>query len=361
MNHLICMACVFVVAAGFHVNTAFAGDTPKAKGAKPKIADRVYVKMSTTMGDITLELNREKAPITVENFLGYCDSGFYDGTIFHRVINGFMIQGGGFDKDMTKKPTRKGCKNEWRNGLKNKLGTIAMARLGGKPDSATSQFFINVKDNAALDMARDGAAYAVFGSVLDGMDTVNKIKLVSTKAIGGGHQNAPVEPIIIKKVTRLKPDECKALIAEARQKEKKAMDKAEAAVAEAWGQAMDLVKTHGGAPDKGHKSPTGLWHVDLVEGEGASPSVTDKVKVHYTGWLTNGKKFDSSLDRGEPITFPLNGVIKGWTEGVSSMKVGGKRLLVIPPDLAYGARGAPGAIPPNATLVFQVELLQINP
>ena len=124
---------------------------------------------------------------------------------------------------------------------------------------------------------------------------------------------------------------------------------------------MDLVRTHGGDPDKGQKSSTGLWHVDLVEGSGASPSTTDKVKVHYTGWLTNGKKFDSSIDRGQPITFPLNGVIKGWTEGVSSMKAGGKRLLVIPPDLAYGTGGSGSSIPPNATLVFQVELLQINP
>jgi len=360
MNQFAGMACIFIVAAGFHVNTAFAGNTPAAKGAKPKIPDRVYVKMATSMGDITLELNQEKAPITVKNFLDYCDSGFYNGTIFHRVINNFMIQGGGFDKDMNKKPTRAGCKNEWRNGLKNRLGTIAMARLGGKPDSATSQFFINVRDNAALDTPRDGAAYAVFGSVIGGMDTVNKIKLVSTKS-AGGHQNVPVEPVIIKKVSRLKAEDCKALIAEARQKEKQAMEKAEAAVAGAWKQAMDLVKTHGGDPDKGHKSSTGLWHVDLVEGTGPSPSTTDKVKVHYTGWLTNGKKFDSSVDRGQPITFPLNGVIKGWTEGVSSMKEGGKRLLVIPPDLAYGARGAPGAIPPNATLVFQVELIKVNP
>lgn len=360
MNHLVCMTCVCIFAVGLHVNAASADDAPKATGGKPKIPDRVYVKMSTTMGDITLELNQEKAPITVKNFLEYCDSGFYDGTIFHRVINGFMIQGGGFGKDMNKKPTRAGCKNEWRNGLKNKSGTIAMARLGNQPDSATSQFFINVKDNTALDMPRDGAAYAVFGCVIGGMDTVNKIKAVSTKKVGM-HGNVPVKPVIIKNVTRLKPESCKTLIAEARQKEKEAMEKAEAAIAGAWNQAMDLVKTHGGDVDKGHKSSTGLWHVDLVEGNGPSPNTTDKVKVHYTGWLTNGKKFDSSLDRGQPIVFPLNGVIKGWTEGVSSMKVGGKRLLVIPPDLAYGSRGAGGAIPPNATLVFQVELLEINP
>ena len=360
MNHLTGLVCIGLVAAGIRAGVVLAGDQPAARAGKPKIPDRVYVKMATNKGDIILELNQEKAPITVKNFLDYADSGFYNGTIFHRVINGFMIQGGGFDKNMKKKPTKAGIKNEWRNGLKNKLGTIAMARLGGRPDSATSQFFINVKDNAMLDVARDGAAYAVFGKVVGGMDTVEKIKGVPCQT-AGGHQNVPTEPVIISAVTRVKPGEIKGLIAEARRKEKEAMDKAESAVAGAWKQAMDLVKSHGGDPSKGRKSATGLWHVDLVEGSGPSPKSTDKVKVHYTGWLTNGKKFDSSLDRGQPLTFGLNQVIKGWTEGVGSMKVGGKRILVIPPELAYGARGAPGAIPPNATLVFQVELLGINP
>lgn len=108
-------------------------------------------------------------------------------------------------------------------------------------------------------------------------------------------------------------------------------------------------------------SDSGLWFADLVEGDGRSPGPSDHVRVHYTGWLTNGKKFDSSVDRGEPATFPLNGVISGWTEGLGSMKPGGKRVLAIPPELGYGAAGAGGVIPPNATLVFEVELLAVNP
>ena len=160
------------------------------------------IRMTTSMGDIVLELDGEKAPVSTENFLSYVDGGHYDGTIFHRVIDGFMIQGGGFTPDMKQKRTQPGIANEWRNGLKNRRGTIAMARLGGKPDSATAQFFINVKDNGFLDQAQsDGAAYAVFGKVVEGMDVVDRIKGVRT-GNKGGHDDVPTEPVVIEKVER---------------------------------------------------------------------------------------------------------------------------------------------------------------
>jgi FKBP-type peptidyl-prolyl cis-trans isomerase FkpA len=121
-----------------------------------------------------------------------------------------------------------------------------------------------------------------------------------------------------------------------------------------------FVKSQGVDIDKGQDSPSGMWWVDETAGSGGSPKATDRVKVHYSGWLTNGTKFDSSYDRGQPAEFRLNGVIKGWTEGVGSMKVGGKRWLVLPPDLAYGDRGAPPVIEGGAVLVFVVELLGIR-
>ncbi len=160
------------------------------------------VKLSTNFGDITLELDAEKAPITVANFLNYVKKGFYDGMIFHRVIDGFMIQGGGFDAKMKQKKTSAEIKNEADNGLSNDMYTIAMARTS-IPDSASSQFFINVGDNDFLNHTSptsSGWGYCVFGKVVEGMDVVDNIKGVKT-ASKAGHQDVPVEPVIINKAS----------------------------------------------------------------------------------------------------------------------------------------------------------------
>ena len=165
-------------------------------------AATVLVQMETSKGEIVLELDAAKAPISVENFLNYARAGHYDGTIFHRVIKGFMIQGGGFTVEMKQKPTNAPIKNEATNGLKNKVGTVAMARTM-VVDSATSQFFINTADNKFLDNAGlnpDKYGYAVFGKVVDGMDAVWAIEMVATGS-KGGHQDVPVEAITIEKVT----------------------------------------------------------------------------------------------------------------------------------------------------------------
>ena len=161
------------------------------------------VKLATSLGDIVVELNPAKAPKTVENFLKYVADKHYDGTIFHRVIDGFMIQGGGFTPDMVQKPMRPPIPLEATNGLKNDTYTIAMARTN-VPDSATAQFFINVKDNAMLNAPQpDGHGYAVFGKVVSGTEVVDKIKAVAT-GNKGGHQNVPTTPVIIQSATLVK-------------------------------------------------------------------------------------------------------------------------------------------------------------
>ena len=157
--------------------------------------------IKTTLGNIIVELNEKKAPITVQNFLQYVEEGFYNGTIFHRVIDGFMIQGGGFDKDMNQKQTNDPIKNEADNGLKNEIYTIAMARTS-VPDSATSQFFINVGNNNFLDYpGQDGAGYCVFGKVTEGQDIVNKIsKLAVTVKSGMG--DVPIKRVTINSIKK---------------------------------------------------------------------------------------------------------------------------------------------------------------
>jgi cyclophilin family peptidyl-prolyl cis-trans isomerase len=198
------------ILAGFGVLLAMFGFAQPATddgagAAKPETKETtpVIVRLETSKGNIDIELNQEKAPISVANFLEYVDKGHYNGTIFHRVIPNFMVQGGGFDTTMTQKPTGNGIKNEWQNGLSNVRGSVAMARLGNQPDSATAQFFINVTDNAFLDEPRDGAGYAVFAKVTEeSMAVVDAIRVVPTTT-KGPHGNVPVEPVVIKKASRL--------------------------------------------------------------------------------------------------------------------------------------------------------------
>ena len=171
--------------------------TATAADANPSVV------VKTSMGSFTIELYPDKAPETVKNFLKYVDDGFYSGTIFHRVIDGFMIQGGGLDGTMTKKATRPPIANEAGNKLKNTVGTVAMARTGD-PNSATAQFFVNVADNTPLDYrdsSREGIGYCVFGKVTQGMDVVEKIKAVPT-GVKNGMRDVPTTPVVIESITR---------------------------------------------------------------------------------------------------------------------------------------------------------------
>ncbi len=196
---------LIVLASGFTITgSTFAADEAVASApAATKASTLPQVSLKTSMGEIVLELDSEKAPKSVANFLQYVKSGFYKGTIFHRVINGFMIQGGGFDDKMQQKGTKPAIENEAKNGLKNQEYTVAMARTGD-PHSATAQFFINVNNNSMLDYpGRDGWGYAVFGKVVQGMDVVDKIKQVEIGS-KGPHQNVPNKTIVIESATLVK-------------------------------------------------------------------------------------------------------------------------------------------------------------
>jgi peptidyl-prolyl cis-trans isomerase A (cyclophilin A) len=312
----------------------------------------------------------------VKNFLHYSEAGYYNGTVFHRIVHKGaesaidVIQGGGFTTEMDEKKEglRPPIRNEWKNGLKNERGTISMARSAA-PNSATSQFFINTADNKSLDVPRGGAAYAVFGKVVEGMDVVDKIRnteLITHPKLPMG-KVVPAEPITIESVTLADGLEYPVVYQAIRKSFKEQEEARKAATAQKEEEKAALAKEfqelllnrvdqHG---NKLQTTESGLMYVVLEAGEGPSPKPSDVVVAHYTGWLLDGTKFDSSHDRDRPLTYRLDRLIKGWIEGVGMMKVGGRRRLIIPPELGYGDRGS-GRVPPKATLVFDMELLEIK-
>jgi cyclophilin family peptidyl-prolyl cis-trans isomerase len=202
LSSAVAVAAALLLAAG----CSKSDDAAKPPGSATQTNNPV-VTMKTNKGTITLELFPDKAPKSVENFVAYADAGFYDGTIFHRVISDFMIQGGGYTAGLDRKETRPPVPNEANNGLKNELGTIAMARTSD-PNSATSQFFVNVKNNAFLDFKSEtpqGWGYTVFGKVIDGIDVVHAIEHTPTSDRGGAFANLPTDQVVIESVTVKKP------------------------------------------------------------------------------------------------------------------------------------------------------------
>ena len=306
----------------------------------------MYAKIKTNKGDIMLELEFEKTPLTVANFVGLAEGKiknnkkeigepYYDGLKFHRVIADFMIQGGCPDGNGMGGPGYQ-FPDEIHPDLKHSgPGILSMANAG--PGTNGSQFFITHKETPWLD-----GKHTVFGKVTEGQDVVDAI----------AQDDKIIEIDIIRKGENAKKFDSKAIFDKELEKlEKQAEEKAKKAK-----EAIDALK-------KGAKvTSSGLAYKIIKKGTGAKAEAGKTVSVHYTGKLSNGTKFDSSYDRNQPIEFELGRgrVIKGWDEGISLLNVGSKATFIIPPDLAYGARGAGGVIPPNATLIFDVELVEIK-
>ncbi|MEM7166264.1 MAG: peptidylprolyl isomerase [Planctomycetota bacterium] len=358
------------------------------------VENELIAVVETTRGDIFIQLFPDIAPITVASFSNLAKRGYYDGLKFHRVIANFMIQGGDPQGNGMGGPGYK-FEDEFNPGLRHDgPGVLSMANSGKRTNG--SQFFITHGPTPHLD-----DKHSVFGRVLSGQDVVNaveqgdeiksivifgdctslftankkhldswnatldksfpakasamnaaKMEQCGTK-IGGfaGQCGAFRKKIEVAATKGLEDKKAKEMAAELA---KKGMQpQIDAARALLLQKEVDL--------SNARQTESGLWIVTTEQGDGASPEPTDRVEVHYTGWLVTGTKFDSSVDRGVPAKFPLNGVIKGWTEGVGQMQVGGSCYLVIPPEMGYGARGVPRAgIPANGVLVFQVQLLGIE-
>ena len=306
----------------------------------------MYAKIKTTKGDILIQLEYEKTPLTVANFIGLAEGKiknnkkaigepYYNGLKFHRVIADFMIQGGCPDGNGMGGPGYQ-FPDEIHPDLKHSgPGILSMANAG--PGTNGSQFFITHKETPWLD-----GKHTVFGSVVEGQDIVNAI----------AQDDLINEVIIERKGAKANNfDAAKIFTSELKKLEKEAEIKSENAK-----KAIEELK-------KGTTvTKSGLAYKITKKGSGPKAEAGKTVSVHYTGKLTDGTKFDSSYDRNQPIDFPLGEgrVIKGWDEGIALLNVGSKATFIIPPDLAYGARGAGGVIPPNATLIFEVELVNIK-
>jgi peptidyl-prolyl cis-trans isomerase A (cyclophilin A) len=308
-------------------------------------ADGIYAKFETNKGNIYAVLEHKKTPLTVANFIGLAEGSiknstkgegvpFYNGLKFHRVIANFMIQGGCPQGTGTGDPGYKFA-DEFDASLKHsEPGILSMANSG--PGTNGSQFFITHVATPWLDNK-----HSVFGHVVQGIDVVNAIA-----------QNDTIKSLVIlrKGADAEKFDAPKVFLDEQVNAVKKAEEKAAKMAAAAEKMKSEFTNV----------TPSGLRYIVLQEGTGKKPaSAASKVTVHYTGTFLDGQVFDSSVQRGQPIDFGLNQVIKGWTEGVQLMKEGGKYKFYIPYNLAYGEQGYPGAIPAKSDLIFEVELLKV--
>ena len=307
-----------------------------------KMNDGMYAKITTNKGDITLSLSYDKTPLTVANFICLAEGllpdvkkPFYDNLKFHRVINDFMIQGGCPLGNGSGDPGYK-FPDEFHPDLRHDgPGVLSMANSG--PNTNGSQFFITHKETPWLDdkhsvfgKVADDASQAIVDSIVQD-DVIEKVEIIRVGSAA-------------KKFNALEIFNTKKIEAE----------KAEAEKKELMLQKLSEITADAKTTD------SGLQYVMIEEGSGKSPEAGQNVSVHYSGYLMDGTKFDSSYDRGEPITFPIGQgrVIPGWDEGITLLKVGGKAKLIIPPNLGYGNR-AIGPIPPNSTLIFDVELVDI--
>ncbi len=325
--------------------------TPQSPSLQPQVV------LETSLGDITLELDGQKAPLSTMNFLDYVESGFYKNTVFHRVVKGRMIHGGGYTKDLKLKESglRDPIRYEGNVGLLHIRGTLGAFRRFDDLNSAQSQFFINTAENTNLDKLKDGSSYAIFGRVVDGMDVVDRIESVpvgENPALAAGLcPYVPLTPVVIKSARVKIPLDRPRAEANAKSNAQAAADPA----------AFRIQQLENECKAKAIETKSGLRFIECKPGNGAFPMGGDTVEITYVGTLVDGAEFDSSAKRGEgPFATKVDDTIKGLREGLQKMRESGRTIFIIPPELGFGLEGIPGKVPPGATLFFDVQLESVK-
>jgi cyclophilin family peptidyl-prolyl cis-trans isomerase len=329
------------------------GDEP----AKPASGDPLHplARIETSVGNIVIELNAAKAPATVLNFIHYAQNKYYDGTIFHRVLKESMIQGGGYDANMNEKSLalKPAATDTWMSELKNQRGAIALVRPDPSSGKNAAQFFISLINQPDLDSGRNRGSHAVFGRVVEGMDTAERI--CNTPV--GPHPNyaagksavVPTEPVVIKTIRLIAPFDPGPVMELAEKMGKGSENRIDAVIAELEEAAGSKMTT----------TENGVRYVDFGPGHGHKPGLEDYIVFQYRGTLLDGAEFENTY-KTKPAARQVKTLIPGLQEVLVTMQEGGRRTAIVPPQLAYGEAGIPGRIPPDSTLVFELELLEIK-
>lgn len=313
-----------------------------------------WLRMETTLGDIIFELDAREAPTIVINFVEYAEGGEYDGTIFHRVVPNRILQAGGYTPDLKFKPRSvpQVVPDSWHIELQSTEGTLALVRPSDQLGKSTAEFFINLTDNVHHDMGRNHGRYGVFGRVVGGHDTINRIRstpIGPDPRYGKGFSPVvPTTPVVINSARLITPFDADA----AREVMAIRYPTPAIAVKKLFGQKVADALTETG---------TGMQFADIKPGRGPrSPEPTDDLEFQYRGTFLNGAEFESSYDRQKPLVRKLNSMIPGLQEAFATMTEGGHRVVVLPPELAYGEGGIPGIIPAGSVLIYELELLEIK-
>lgn len=332
---------------------------PAASSAAGGLHPRL--RFETSLGRFVVELDAERAPQTVINFVQLVRDGTYNGTIFHRVLPDGLVQGGAFTPDLERRQANavEPLSREWNNGLESLRGTIVMCRAFSNAKGALPQFFINIEDNPDFDVRHaDGGGYTVFGRVIEGMAAVDHIGRTPVgrhpKYAGGNSRVVPLDPVVIKRVRLVSRFDGEVARAQVQTTGKTRVRPFDQRVAE---RIKEIEKSSG---VKIETVESGLKYADVRVGHGPRPIMEDTVLVNYSGTLVDGTEFESTYLKDAPLTQEITRFIPGLQEGLMSMNEGGKRIMIIPPGLGFGIGGIPGRIPPGATLFFELELLEIK-